>query len=367
MNSPKPFRLLLILPIAATFAASTPALASTIAQNVSWTIDRPESETTYRVVVYGDSIFAGYKGSISNVAIYAAPTVDGEYASNEWGTDVEIVRRTKSGAKASDVFENKIVDDASYMQTPETRVVAFEMCGNDALQARNNLSGQGGTCDYSGLDEALSKCTYYLEQAMIFINANANPGTLRKVVSNLYYPSYEFDDVATDCTDATSGLNVNKQDTFLPYLLRINWRTCNFAAQYGFACADSFAEFMGADYDSNGDKRRDSKALRYRQGETEDAYVNRIAVTLRATVRDSNTHFINASTSYDYIQSDDTHPSYRGGNVSLGTLGGSGGGVSAPRFTPQQYLRRLGRNPVWKKFGHERMGTKMSVFNPEMP
>jgi len=368
MSSPKRTPVLLVLPLlAAAVAVATNAAASTIAQNVSWTIDRPESEEKYRIVVYGDSIFAGYKGSISEVAINAAPNVDGEAASNEWGTDVEVVRRCKSGAKAGAVYRDKIVDDREYMQAPETRVVAFEMCGNDGLRARNDFSGQEGTCDYSRLDVALDNCTLYLQRAMIFINDNAAPGTLRKIVSNLYYPSYDFDNVPTDCTDPVSGLSVNKQGTFLPYLIRMNWRTCNFAHQYGFECVDTFADFMGADYDSNGDKRKDSKALRYRQGESEDDYVTRLSVTLRSTIRDSNTHFVNASTSFDYMQSDDTHPTYKGGTVDLGLLGGSGSGSSAPRYTMAQYANRRGKNPVWKKFGHERMGTGMSAFNPPAP
>src|SRR5205814_1246154 len=66
----------------------------------------------------------------------------------------------------------------------------------------------------------------------------------------------------------------------------------NFAEQYGFACADSFAQFMGADYDSNGDGQIDSDGLRYVQGESEDSYVNRLAVTLRSTIRDANVHLV---------------------------------------------------------------------------
>jgi hypothetical protein len=358
-------RLLPILPalaISSVVASVMPATADTLAQNVSWTIDRPESTTKLRIVAYGDSVFAGYKGSISRVAIWAAPSVDGDYASAEWGTDVEIVRRTKSGAKARDIYENKIVDDASYMQTPETRIVAFEMCGNDALQARNAFAGQNGTCDYTQLDKALADCTTYQEQAMVFINANAGSGTVLKMVTNLYYPGYDADNVAAGCVDATSGTNPNRQDVFLPYLARMNWRACHFAAQYGFACADSFAEFMGADYDSNLDGRKDVRALRYRRGEPEDAYVTRIGATLRATLRDANTHFYRAATSFDYLQSDDTHPTFSGGTVSLGVLGGSGSGTSAPRYPRTRYGG--GRLPIWKKFGHERMGHALSVANP---
>jgi len=144
-----------------------------------------------------------------------------------WGTDIEVVRRTKSGAVASDIYSNKIVGEKSYMQATSTRIVAFEMCGNDFLQARSN-----------------------------------------------------------------------------------------FANTYGFKCIDDFAQYMGADYDSNGDSQSDSDALRYVQGESEADYVTRISVTLRSTIRDANTHFVNASTSYDYIQSDDTHPTYYGSATS---------------------------------------------------
>jgi hypothetical protein len=348
-------------------ALAPDAIASTIAQNVSWTIDRPGTSTKYRIVAYGDSVYAGYKGSISEVAIYSAPTVDGEYASWEWESDVETIRRTKSGAKAGDVYRSKIVDDKSYMQDPSTRIVTFEMCGNDALNARADFSGQDGTCDYSRLDGALEKCTYFVERAMVFINANAHSNVARKIVTNLYYPGYDADDVQTDCNDQGTGQPVNKQDVFLPMLLRMNWRMCDFAMQYGFECNDAFADFMGADYDSNDDNRKDSKALRWKEGESEEAYVQRISVTLRETVRDPNMHFTTSQRSFDYIQSDDTHPTYQGGEVDLGTFGGSGEGDSEPRFTDTQLDRRRGKNPVWKKFGHERMGLGLANFNPSAP
>ena len=93
-----------------------PAAASTLNQNVSWTIDRPGTTTKYRVVAYGDSIYAGYNGSVVNAARYSAPTVDGEYLAAQWNADIETVRRAKSGAVASDVYNNKIVAERSYMQ-----------------------------------------------------------------------------------------------------------------------------------------------------------------------------------------------------------------------------------------------------------
>ena len=87
---------------------------------------------------------------------------------------------------------------------------------------------------------------------------------------------------------------------------------------------------MGADYDTNGDGQIDSEALRYVAGDTESSYVNRVAGTLRSTLRDANTHFVSSSSSFDYIQSDDVHPTYTGGTVSAGIWGGSTGS-GAPR------------------------------------
>src|SRR5436190_951610 len=356
---------LLVGTFAATVLLVSGAGANTVTQNTSWTIGRPGTSTTYRVTAYGDSIYAGYHGSISNVAKRAAPWVDGEYLSQLWGADIEVIRRAKSGAVASDIYYNKIVAERSYMQTTNTRVVSFEMCGNDGLRARSNFSGQSGTCDYSVLDTALANCTTYTQAAMQYINQNAYSGTRLKVITNLYYPGYDADNALSTCTDPGTGQRVNKQSKFLPYLARMNWRACNFAAQYGFACADSFAQYMGADYDSNGDGQIDSDALRYVQGETEAGYVTRITSTLRSTIRDANTHFVSAGTSYDYIQSDDTHPTYTGSTVGVGIFGGTGSGTSGPDYTDAQIVN--GKNPVWNQLGHERMGWALTANNPPTP
>src|SRR3990172_4318466 len=166
-------RILPVAVFAAVAAMSSGALASTLTQNLSWTIDRSGTTTKYRVVAYGDSIYAGYYGSLSRVIKRAAPTVDGEYLAKVWNADIETVRRTKSGAKANDIYNNKIVAERSYMQTTNTRVVSFEMCGNDGLQARSSFAGQTGTCNYGVMDTALANCTTYQQLAMQYINAYA--------------------------------------------------------------------------------------------------------------------------------------------------------------------------------------------------
>lgn len=342
-----------------------PALANTLTQNTSWTIDRAGTSTKYRVTAYGDSIFAGYNGSYSYVDRRAASFVQGEYLSSSWGTDVEVIRRTKSGAKADDIYNNKIVSEKSYMQDASTRVVEFEMCGNDFLQARDSFAGQSGTCNYGVLDTALASCTTYQEKAMQYINANASANVKKKIIMNLYYPGYGSDNGLAGCNDPTTGTPPNKQTMFLPRIARANWRACNFAAQYGFACADAFATMMGADYDSNGDGVVDSDGLKWKAGETEDAYVTRISQTLRSTIIDANTHYAAAGTSYDYILSDNTHPTYSGSTVYVGLLGGTGSGSAAPDYSGAQIVS--GKNPVWNKYGHERAGWAMSLFNPASP
>jgi hypothetical protein len=339
-----------------------PAAANTLDQNVSWTIDRQGTSAKYRLVAYGDSIYAGYIGSITYVAKYAAPTVDAEYLSALWDADIESVRRAKSGALAEDVFYSKIVGEMSYMQDSSTRVVTFEMCGNDGLQARTAFRSQTGTCDYSGMETAVSNCKTYVSAAMDFINANAYPGAKVKVVSNLYYPGYDADNVQSSCTDPSSGTTVNLQDVFLSRLATMNYWMCEYAREKAFVCADNFAQYMGSDYDSNGDGRKDSAALAWVAGESESDYVTRITTTLRSTIRDANAHFVSADRSYDYIQSDDIHPTYSGGTVKSGIFGDTKG--SGP---PRQKSYKNGKSTIWNQYGHERMGWAVSTFNTPGP
>jgi lysophospholipase L1-like esterase len=351
-----------LLPALALLVLGSQAAANTLNQNVSWTIDRAGTATKYRVVAYGDSIYAGYNGSAFNAAKYSAPTVDAEYLSALWNADIESVRRTKSGAVASDIYNNKIVAERSYMQASSTRVVTFEMCGNDGLQARSNFKSQTGTCDYAGMNAAVNTCKTYVAAAMDFINANAYAGTKLKLISNLYYPGYGADNAQSSCKEATTGTTVNLQNVFLPKVATMNYWMCEYARQKGFQCADNFAQYMGADYDSNRDGQIDSSALRYVAGESESSYVTRIVSTLRSTLRDANAHFVSSSSTYDYIQSDDTHPTYTGGTVTAGLFGGSTG------TGPARYSSFTGgKNPIWNQYGHERMGWAVSTSNPAAP
>jgi len=365
-ETPMAFRLRaawrVLLPALAGLLVGASASANTLTQNVSWTIDRAGTSTKYRVVAYGDSIYAGYNGSVLNAAKYAATTVDAEYLAAKWGADIENVRRAKSGAVASDIYNNKIVAERSYMQAASTRVVTFEMCGNDGLQARSAFKSQSGTCSYAGLETALANCKTYVAAAMDYINANAYAGTKLKIITNLYYPGYAADNVQSSCRDGTTGATVNVQGAMLPRIAKMNYWMCEYARQKGFQCADSFAQYMGADHDSNGDGQADADALRYVAGESEASYVTRITTTLRSTIRDANQKFVSASSSYDYIQSDDTHPTYTGGTVRAGLFGGTTGSGAA-RYTSFAG----GKSPIWNQLGHERMGWALSVSNPAAP
>jgi hypothetical protein len=71
---------------------------------------------------------------------------------------------------------------------------------------------------------------------------------------------------------------------------------------------------------------------------------------------------VSASSSYDYIQSDDTHPTYNGSTISSG-LWGSTTGSGAARYS----TITGGKSPIWNQYGHERIGWAVSTYNPPAP
>ena len=323
-------RLLVVLTLLGLGAG---AAANTLTQNVSWTIDRAGTTTKYRIVAYGDSIYAGYNGSITNAAKYAAPTVDAEYLSALWNADIESVRRAKSGAVASDIYNNKIVAERSYMQASSTRVVTFEMCGNDGLQARSSFKGQTGTCDYSGLDHGRLQ----LREA-------------RRGLDGLHQRERLSRHQAQDHLEPVlPGLCRRQRAEFVPgridrhdgeparrlpaparrhELLDVRVRAAEGLPVRGQLRRSTWAPTSTATATVRSTPRRCAMW----PARATSSYVNRITSTLRSTIRDANTHFVSASSSYDYIQSDDTHPTYTGGTVNAGLFGGTTG-TGAPRYT----------------------------------
>ena len=122
---------------------------------------------------------------------------------------------------------------------------------------------------------------------------------------------------------------------------------------------------MAAEYDSNGDGLVDSDAIRFVNGESESAYMNKITTTYRATLRDANVHLVSAGSSFDYIQSDNTHPTYNGSTIFIGLIGGSGSGSGAPQYGDAQIVG--GKNPIYNQNGHDKMGWALSTYNPATP
>lgn len=60
------------------------------------------------------------------------------------------------------------------------------------------------------------------------------------------------------------------------------------------------------------------------------------------------------------------HPTYYGSaTIYVGLFGGTGSGSGAPDFSNSQIVG--GKNPQWNRWGHERMGWALSVFNPATP
>lgn len=353
----------LALVFAAGAAAGCGDVADAVDQDTFWTITRPDAAATYRLVAYGDSILAGYHDEIFSVAQRAAPYVAGEYLSQRWGANVEVVRRTRSGARAADIYNDKIRGELAFAQDPGARVVMVGMCGNDYLEARARFAKQTGTCDTSQLDQALADCTLYMEKAMQALHEHATRVQAR-IFMNLYYPGYDADDFKSLCHDATTGQPIHRQSLFLSYLARSNWRACDIAARHGFSCADVFAEFMGADFDSDSDGQVDSAALAFLSGEGEEEYVHRIVVTLRATIHDAHRHFINAVQVRDYLQGNNIHPTYHSAaHIEFG-MGGEGRGSGPALFTTEI---EGGKNPEWNQWGHERLGWKLSTFHPDTP
>jgi hypothetical protein len=337
------------------------AVDGTIAQNSAWNVQRTGSGPALRIVAYGDSIKAGYI-DVNNVAWRASTHVSAEYGAALWGQTIEVRRRGQSGAVAQGIF-NRInsTTDRAFMQTANTIGVDIAMCGNDYLQARSSFAGQSGTCNYGVLETALANCAHWTEESIKNINRYAHSNVKLKVVGNLYYPGYASDNQMTSCSDPGTGQPINRRDRFLPLIAESNWRTCNLAEQYRWVCKDNFAEFMAADYDSNGDGEIDREFVRYRSGESLEDYLARILDAYEAGLfSDSNFKATAPATTVGYLLSDNTHMTYQGPTAKAGLAGGTPGGNVTVQF-PTAGAYPDGKNPIWNVNGHDRMGYAMAT------
>ena len=73
---------------------------------------------------------------------------------------------------------------------------------------------------------------------------------------------------------------------------------------------------------------------------------------------------IDSTTSFDYIQSDDTHPTFVGATASTLFTTPTG---SNPVFFATAGAYPDGKNPQWNRSGHERQGWSLSTYNPATP
>ena len=356
-------RALLTVPVVA-LAWGSVASANTITQNTSWTIDRSGTTTKYRVVGYGDSIYAGYRGSICR----ASPG-----APRQWWTastcrrsgapTSRVIRRTKSGAKADDIYNNKIVAERSYMQAATTK-------RRDVRDVRQRLPAGAVELRRPERHVQLRRARHgaeRLHELPAARDAGDQPvragdrveGRVEHLLPGLR--GGQRADQLQRSADRAEGEQagqvpaVPRQEQLARVQLRQHVRL-------------PVRRLLRAVHGrrlrlEHGRPDRLGRAA-LRPGRVGERLRRPHLATLRATIRDANTHFANASTSYDYIQSDNTHPTYSGATISVGLFGGTGTGSGAPEYTTQIVG---GKNPIWNQFGHERMGWALSVFNNPTP
>jgi hypothetical protein len=117
---------------------------------------------------------------------------------------------------------------------------------------------------------------------------------------------------------------------------------------------------MGADYDSNGDGLVDSEALRYVQGESESAYVT--SASPDAALDDPRRELPASSARHQLrLHPVRRHPPHlHGRTVYVGFFGGTGSAPARPTTASQI---SGGKNPIWNRLGHERMGWALWSFS----
>ena len=227
----------------------------------------PARRRSYRVVAYGDSIYAGYRGSIFNVAKRAAPM-------GRRRVPVEHVERRHRGRSAAPSRAPWPTTSTTTRSSPSartcrrrTRASSPSRCAATTTCRRAAASpARAAPATTAPVDNALANCTNYTAAGdathqPVRHHRDAEDG-LEPLLSRATTPTTRSATAPT----RRPGSRSTSRAQFLPVLAQSNWRACNLAAQHGFACADSFAQYMGADYDSNGDGQIDSDALRYVPG-----------------------------------------------------------------------------------------------------
>ncbi|HWN66802.1 MAG TPA: SGNH/GDSL hydrolase family protein [Haliangium sp.] len=260
------------------------------------------STTTRTYSAFGDSIAAGYCGIFCRTDSFSVRHA--RDVANRFDATVSYRGRAVSGDLMS-----QIADEVSIYRSEVATAdfIAIDGCGNDYLDARGSFRNQT-TCAETVLATALDTCHTNLVRALNTIAANKKP-TATVVVMNLYYPGVNADKSRTCSTGGTHF------DVFLDYIVESNWIACTEALARGFDCADAFAGFNAADFDTDGDGLVDSNEIRFDPISDIDDFNNyytRIVINNKHLIKDANLKQVSPTSTADYLQSDDTHPTAAG-------------------------------------------------------
>jgi lysophospholipase L1-like esterase len=299
-------RLLAIMIVgAALLTAASPGTAEAAAGAQSKTLKPADgTSTTTRIsLALGDSIIAGYCGLFCRLDSYGV--FYSQDIANVLDAQVDFRGHAQSGEVMSQIASRTASNVASVKVAD---YIELEGCGNDFLNARSTYRGQSDCTNEAVLASALDSCTTNMKKTLDTIAANKKPSAQVRVLL-LYYPGVAADK-ARKCGAITHF------DVFLDYLLEAGWNTCNEAWKRGFECVDGFAAFNAADIDTtlDADSVVDSDQIRINEATDRDnfpAYYNRIQAS-KAVISDANTKRTSATTTVDYLQNDDTHPTTAG-------------------------------------------------------
>jgi lysophospholipase L1-like esterase len=258
--------------------------------------------TTKLQLTFGNSIAAGYCGIFCRNDSYAVRY--GRLVANARDARVTYRGRAVSGEVMSQIA-GRVESNAD---VPAADYITIEGCGNDFLNARSTFRGQSNCTNEAPLANALATCKTQVVRALDSIAARRKAGSVVQVMA-VYYPG-----VNSDKGRACNGMS--HFDIFLDYLSEANWFTCNEAWRRGFECTDGLAAFNAADVDTPLDADGDVDAAQIRISEAEDrddfpGYVSRIQDN-KAVIGDANAKRVSATSTVDYLISDDTHPTNAG-------------------------------------------------------
>ncbi len=292
-----------ILVLGAIAASSGRADAAAGSQSLTLNPSDGTYTTTRVVTTFGDSIAAGYCGiwcrNDSLTVRYARHVANGRDAR------VSYRGRAMSGEVMSQIA-GRVESNLTDLRAAD--YITIEGCGNDFLNARSTFRSSSNCADESPLVNALATCKTQMVRALNKIATERKAGSMVQVMA-LYYPG-----VNSDKSRSCNGMS--HFDIFLDYLAEANWFTCNEAWKRGFKCTDGLAAFNAADVDTALDADTAVDAAQIRISEAADfndfaGYYSRVFDN-KAVITDANTKRVSASSTVDYLLSDDTHPTNAG-------------------------------------------------------